>query len=100
MDQVDTDKPDHAHPNMMARIMLAALAAALVTWGASALGIATAQQNPNDVEAGLRDRIEAPIGHRQPRAQDLSRDVLQSEGSRTQPEKELDKKLNDICRGC
>ena len=44
-------------------------------------------------------RSEAPVGHRQPRPQDLPRDVLQNEGGRTKEQVESDKRLN-ICRGC
>jgi hypothetical protein len=100
MENVDPNNSDHAHANRMRPIMLAALAVALITWGASAVGIATAQQNQSQAKPPSRATIEAPIGHRQPRAQDLPRSVLQNEGSRTEGEIELDRKLNDICRGC
>jgi len=44
-------------------------------------------------------RMEAPVGHRQPRPQDLPPAVRQEEGERSPAQKELDEKLQ-ICRGC
>jgi cell division protein FtsN len=46
-----------------------------------------------------QDRMEAPIGHRQPRPQDLPPSVQREEGQRTPAERQLDEKLQ-ICRGC
>jgi len=42
---------------------------------------------------------DAPIGHRQPSTSDVPAGVLKSEGTITDREQKLDKKLN-ICRGC
>src|SRR5262245_22597057 len=44
-------------------------------------------------------RMEAPIGHRQPRPQDLPENVQRDEGRRSAADEELDKKLQ-ICKGC
>jgi hypothetical protein len=47
----------------------------------------------------LRD--EAPIGHRQPRIQDLPPDVVRDEKKMQTEQDALDKRLeNSICRGC
>ena len=46
-----------------------------------------------------QDRMEAPIGHRQPRPQDLPPSVRREEGTRSPAQRELDEKLQ-ICRGC
>ena len=46
-----------------------------------------------------QDRMEAPIGHRQPRPQDLPPSVQREEGTRNPAQRELDEKLQ-ICRGC
>jgi hypothetical protein len=43
--------------------------------------------------------MEAPIGHRQPRPQDLPESVRRDEGERSPAERALDEKLQ-ICRGC
>jgi hypothetical protein len=49
--------------------------------------------------AGEQGRVQAPIGHRQPRPQDVSPGVSRDEGNEFEAERELDKKL-EICRGC
>jgi len=100
MVQVDAHNRDPARSNAMARFMLNTVAVVLITLASAAGGVAMAQQNANEASPGGRDRIEAPIGHRQPREQDLPRSVLQDEGKRTEPEIDVDKKLNSICRGC
>ena len=46
-------------------------------------------------------RNEAPIGHRQPRVQDLPANVQRDEDRASAEQDALDKKLqNSICRGC
>ncbi len=42
----------------------------------------------------------APTGHRQPQIQDLPADVRHEEGEVTRSERELDKLIGSICRGC
>jgi hypothetical protein len=44
-------------------------------------------------------RLPAPIGHRQPRAQDLPPNVRRDEAGATAEQRALDKKL-EICRNC
>jgi len=48
---------------------------------------------------GMDPRLEAPIGHRQPNAEDVPASVLHDEGTTNQNQRDLDKKLN-VCRGC
>jgi hypothetical protein len=45
------------------------------------------------------DRYQAPIGHRQPRPQDLPRSVLRNEGTVQPWQRDFDRRLN-ICRDC
>jgi hypothetical protein len=46
-------------------------------------------------------RNEAPIGHRQPRVEDLPPGVVRNEDKMKADQDALDKKLeNSICRGC
>ena len=47
----------------------------------------------------MDQRFQAPIGHRQPTAEDVPASVLHDEGAASPNERDLDKKL-DICRGC
>jgi hypothetical protein len=59
---------------------------------AATLTEALAQEQPRD---------QVPIGHRQPRAQDLPPAVQQEEKKLQNEQDALDKKLeNSICRGC
>jgi hypothetical protein len=44
-------------------------------------------------------RLQAPIGHRQPRALDLPSNVRRDEGGATAEQRAVDKKLQ-ICRNC
>jgi len=51
--------------------------------------------------AASEPRYEAPIGHRQPRAQDLPSSVVRDEDRMKADQDALDKKLeSSICRGC
>jgi hypothetical protein len=89
---------DAAGEQRMARhFLLRTCVAALFAVGSAA--VVNAQQSPNGSVAVAAGRIEAPVGHRQPRAQDLPRDVRQDEGGRTEEQIEFDKRLS-ICRGC
>jgi hypothetical protein len=45
------------------------------------------------------ERHQAPIGHRQPRRQDLPPDVREKEGMVSARQRDFDRSLN-ICRGC
>ena len=44
-------------------------------------------------------RMQAPVGHRQPRPADLPAGVARDEGARTPEQRALDRTLQ-ICRGC
>jgi hypothetical protein len=57
---------------------------------------------PNPVPpAATEGRAQAPVGHRQPRPQDLPPNVLRDEGGavRSPVDRDLDQKMQ-ICRGC
>ncbi len=69
---------------------------------------AAAQTNPPPVsrpgmqpklQSDIDPRLKAPIGHRQPRVQDLPPNVRRDEGHTTIEERSLDEKLK-ICRAC
>jgi hypothetical protein len=82
------------------RLTLAMHAAGLV------LNIGASQAAPardNGIESSLshamEERFRAPIGHRQPTAEDLPQGVLRDEGTATQNQRSFDKQLN-ICRAC
>jgi cell division protein FtsN len=102
--QADGAMRNHHGPKR-ASILITALAA--LTLGATGLAsVASAQSNPTprpETPAPRPDTQgrapEAPIGHRQPRPQDLPPSVRREEGTRTPDQEALDKKL-EICRGC
>jgi len=56
-------------------------------------------QSGDDPRPPISQDREAPIGHRQPRPQDLPPSIRHDEGERTPAQQELDEKLQ-ICRGC
>jgi hypothetical protein len=60
-----------------------------------------AQANSMDATAAnpSEDRYSAPIGHRQPRPQDLPRGVIKDEGKIGDWQRNFDQQLN-ICRAC
>jgi len=63
-------------------------------------GASPARQGAQPIET--EGRMQAPIGHRQPRVQDLPPSVLRKEsgeGGGSNAEIELDQKLG-ICKGC
>jgi hypothetical protein len=70
-----------------------------------AASIAAAQNNPSPPPAPVvtdsqaQGRIEAPVGHRQPRPQDLPQDGRNDPVRVAPAELDLNKKL-EICRGC
>ena len=51
------------------------------------------------LQSDIDPRLKAPIGHRQPRVQDLPPNVRRDEGRTTIEERSLDEKLK-ICRQC
>ena len=80
--------------------------AALTMGGAGVASVASAQSNPTprpETPAPRPDTQgrapEAPVGHRQPRPQDLPQGLSRGEGVRIPENEALDKKL-EICRGC
>ena len=81
-------------------MVLSAAAAALITAATTAAGPAVAQESATTPTPPAGNRWEAPLGHRQPRVQDLPRKVQETEGSRSKGETELDDKIKSICRGC
>ena len=81
-------------------MMLSAAAAALITAATALASGAVAQESATTPTPPVRERWEAPVGHRQPRVQDLPSKAQQTEGSRSKGETELDDKLKSICRGC
>jgi hypothetical protein len=116
--QTDGAMRNHRAP-MRAFVFVTALAA--LTMGANGFAsVASAQSNPTprpetpasrpetpasrpDTPAPRPDTQgrtpEAPVGHRQPRPQDLPPSVRREEGTRTPDQEALDRKL-EICRGC
>jgi len=99
MAQIDIEAAGHT--SIMTRVMPNVVAAALIMFGTAIGSIAAmAQQTPPGATPRPGHLIEAPVGHRQPTAEDLPRNVEQSEGKPAKREKEFDQKLNSICRGC
>jgi cell division protein FtsN len=102
--QADSAMRNHRAP-MRTFVLVTALAALAV--GAIGLAsVASAQSNPTprpETPAPRPDTqgraLEAPVGHRQPRPQDLPPGMRREEGTRTPDQEALDKKL-EICRGC
>jgi hypothetical protein len=95
---------DNIMPPARATALVTGLAALVIT-GLS--GVALAERNsapaspPSAAPAvDSQGRAQAPIGHRQPRPQDLPPSVLrEEEGGRTRAQEEFDKSLQ-ICKGC
>jgi hypothetical protein len=81
-----------------ASISLAAVLAALSVSGAGVSNAATTPKLPVP-RAEPQLRAQAPIGHRQPRPQDLPPSVLRDEEKGAGANKTLDQKL-EICRKC
>jgi hypothetical protein len=78
---------------------------AIVTFGGAAFAQQEAGQSPRPTTDELQTTgqapraIQAPVGHRQPRAADLPPDVGQAEKAPTPQDQELDQRLK-ICRNC
>jgi hypothetical protein len=88
-----------------AAIVAASLLLSVFAWDTA---LAQTRPTPTDPTVGLRvgppagvdPRLQAPIGHRQPRPTDLPPNVRREEASpTTNGDRELDEKLR-ICRGC
>jgi hypothetical protein len=92
--------------------MLAAGPAAFIAGEIGLIDVAAAQNNPAPVPppraldmpaAPAQERMQAPIGHRQPRQQDLPPDVQRQELGKPDGDRGTDKTVDrplDICRGC
>jgi hypothetical protein len=79
----------------------AALSALLIIASANAAAAQTAMPPAAQPKAtiGVDPRLQAPIGHRQPRPQDLPPNVRRDEGRGTNGDRALDERLQ-ICRQC
>lgn len=76
-------------------IVMAVAGAILAAWLPGSAAVA------DPVRVAQAARNEAPIGHRQPRVQDLPANVQRDQDKATAEQDALDKKLeNSICRGC
>jgi hypothetical protein len=82
------------HEARLHALTLAGGLGVLVLTGVVRPDVAAAQSG-----AAPAPRLQAPIGHRQPRAQDLPPNVRRDEGGATAEQRALDKKL-EICRNC
>jgi hypothetical protein len=80
-----------------ARVARYAVAVVLVTACGGISAAALAQSDPFPQTNG-QGRMSAPIGHRQPRAQDLPPDVLRAEGMTRQAPEPAPTKLPDASR--
>lgn len=84
-------------PMGRARAGLLAVTVAAILAHSSTWSSAIAQQ----AGSAAQQRDEAPIGHRQPRIQDLPRSTVREENKMLRGLGGYDKKLeNSICRGC
>ena len=82
------------------RLALAMGAAGLLAFGGASYAAPADSNSAQPSPApSVEPRLEAPIGHRQPNAEDVPAEVLKNEGTSNQNQRDLDKKL-DICRGC
>jgi hypothetical protein len=89
---------DRAAP--IRRLAPAMGAAGLLAFGgASYAALADSNSAQPSPAPSVEPRLEAPIGHRQPNAEDVPAEVLKNEGTSNRNQRDLDKKL-DICRGC
>jgi hypothetical protein len=71
---------------------------AVVLSGAASFGEPVPQMNSTPL-SNAQTRGQAPIGHRQPRVQDLPPGLQREQGGATADQRALDKKLQ-ICRPC
>jgi hypothetical protein len=84
-------------PTGVSRVgVLATVAAAILVTSVTLTAALAQQPGP-----AAQPRDQAPIGHRQPRIQDLPPSVVQKENKLQTEQDALDKKLeSSICRGC
>ena len=92
----------------MTRMLLVAATSLVIVGGSAVSSGAIAQNNPDPAAkiqpdsgpaANGQARLQAPVGHRQPRPADLPGPVLRDEKTVPRGETAIDKDLQ-ICRGC
>jgi hypothetical protein len=70
----------------------------------AAAGSAVAQNKKNSGSTDTSDRpvVQAPVGHRQPRASDVpdERNLSSPNDAMDKEDAALDRKIKSICRGC
>jgi hypothetical protein len=86
--------------------LIIVVAVLVVAGGASALAQSRNKNNMgssmgSSSDSSSRPSVEAPIGHRQPRAGDVPDEKnLGSNDSMSRDDLALDRKIKSICRGC
>jgi hypothetical protein len=84
--------------------LIIALAVLVVVGEASALAQNRNRNNNmgSSNDSSSRQSVQAPVGHRQPRAGDVpdEKDVGGMNDSMTRDDAALDRKIKSICRGC
>ena len=80
----------------MQRTILSIALMVLTGWGAFAQGSSSVPKNSD------KSSIQAPVGHRQPRAGDVPDDknLANPNDALSKENAALDKKIKSICRGC
>ena len=78
------------------------LVAAILVCSALLAGHAWAQSGSTSTAGQSNQLPQAPVGHRQPRAQDLPTDTAPSASDEAirRADQGVDKALNSICKGC
>jgi hypothetical protein len=81
------------------------IAVAALTLAASATAYAQSGRNKASTTTdsmGSRPMMDAPVGHRQPRASDVpdEKNLSDSSDPMTKEDAALDRKIKSICRGC
>jgi hypothetical protein len=98
MKQVELNDAMRGHGARTRAISVAAGLAVVMAAGAALSSVALAESDRTP-RADPQVRLQAPIGHRQPRAADLPPNLERNEGARTPGQRAFDSELN-ICRGC
>ncbi|CCD98987.1 hypothetical protein [Bradyrhizobium sp. STM 3809] len=88
----------------MKRLPMKPLAIAMGLLMLVADGTVLAQSSGSGTGSGARGSAEAPRGHRQPRPSDLPKadqaEDSSMSGNMSKEDRELDRKIKSICRGC
>lgn len=65
-------------------------------------GAAMAQSGTNSSGTTAKPAVEAPVGHRQPRAGEVpnEKNISDPNNPSNKEDAELDRKIKSICRGC